>query len=114
MRRFLIVGGVSCVVFSILMVISFRLEAAPSTNILTATGILGGIEQTQDGWVITLWVGDQKASGPLSPKCLYYVNNLEVSRQFFVEGYLDQIVTVELDGRTGEVLECYVDDIRAM
>jgi hypothetical protein len=82
-------------------------EGASITNVRFVEGVFDVLENTKNGWVITLIVNGMTASGPVSKSCLYYDHREnEVPRQEFMEAFLGENITVEISDKTGEVLAC--------
>jgi hypothetical protein len=107
MRRF---WKSACVVFLILASTSFRADAA----ILTVDGIFEEVREVQDGLSITLLVEEQRASGVLSPKCSYKIDDNPVSQEVFFEDALFQRISVDIDDKSGEVVACRLKILRLM
>ncbi|MDR2137649.1 MAG: hypothetical protein LBO68_05100 [Synergistaceae bacterium] len=94
-----------CVVCLILGSVSFRADAA----FLPVTGMFEEVEQTDGGWLITLLVEEQRASGLLSPECTYEIDGNEIDREFFFKDALHQKITVELDEKSSNVIRCRLE-----
>ena len=81
--------------------------AEPSGFVSVVDGTFDSLVETNGGFVITLIVDGQKASGPVSASCKYYDHNgEEVSRQIFGSAFLGEPITVEILGEDGEVFTC--------
>ncbi|MDR2136892.1 MAG: hypothetical protein LBO68_01265 [Synergistaceae bacterium] len=84
-----------------------RSAASDSLELLEATGIFEGIDDTETPNVITLNVDGEKASGPLHEDCVFYDERQRIiSRKVFVLSYPRRVVTVEIGEETGQVLSC--------
>jgi hypothetical protein len=97
------------VVFSLLVSVTFRANA----DFLLVAGIFEGVEQTEEGWRIDLLVEGQRASGLLSPRCAYEINGKKVSREIFCESMLYRRISVELDGKSGNVVWCRFAELQS-
>ena len=83
--------------------------AEMASDVYVVDGRFESLEETEGGIVITLTVGGQKASGPVSASCKYYDHNgEEVSAGVFGQAFLGKPITVEILDRQGEVFSCYV------
>jgi hypothetical protein len=87
----------------------FCRESAASApmELLEATGILEGIDDTTEPGVIVLNVDGERAFGSLHEDCVFYDGKQRVlSREVFVRLYTRKVVTAELIQETGQVISC--------
>ena len=75
-------------------------------EVFETTGTLQSLEETGDGWLITLQVYGRQASALLAPSCQFYLNGTGVRREVFIEKAIDQEVTVEFHDDSDEVALC--------
>jgi len=85
-------------------------------EIFEAAGILESLEETKDGWEITLKVNGADASALVADACCYYLDHgqggQEVSREVFIDQAIGQWSIVEFHGQDQEVSLCRARIIR--
>jgi hypothetical protein len=81
--------------------------ASGPLELLEATGIFEGIDDTETPNVITLSVDGEKASGQLHESCVFYDERQRIlPRKGFLQLYIRKTVTVEILEETGQVISC--------
>ncbi|MDR1874789.1 MAG: hypothetical protein LBQ90_07255 [Synergistaceae bacterium] len=106
MRHFLKINALALLVLAALF---FHAETAFSAD--PVRGVLENVQETENGWLITMRIDGQVASGLLAPECRYYVDRSEVEREIFFDRASGQDITVDVDQRAG-VIRCYLQIVR--
>ena len=87
--------------------LTFLIGSAAFPQTENVVGTFESLAETNGGFVITLIVNGQRASGPVSASCKYYDHDgKEVSRHIFGAALLGEPITVEVLDRSGEVYAC--------
>ena len=97
------------VVCVIVLVLCFLASGSPAAGQASyEAGTLMNFEATTGGWLITLMINTELASGPVTGNCQYYVFDREVSQGTFIEMAMGQQVEVEINGGVITLCRAYV------
>ena len=93
--------------FALILAWAGGAHAKADIRFLEVTGILKGIDESVVPNEITLEIDGEPASGALSEICVFMdERESELSREIFVERYIDKIVTLQIYEHNEEVFSC--------